>query len=354
MRFKILVVSLVALSLVIACRPSQARMPHTNRNVKPPTPVSAAPQTAPKFTGIYKHLSLAADAPAIDSTLYLNIDGSFKLIDEYVGKATNTEVGTWVSNADGSTTITTTGQLDRKFDKPMVAQARFTDDTDTTLKVVGGEGDKGRQWVRFEALVQDYTKETYDPQAATQAIATGGWAGLYKAALPAADCCGLDITLFLNADQSAQFRSDYLNGKAPILEVGTWTASATQTLTSTAPVTVTVIITGQKDQPKAAKSQTLELTLQDGVLVTTKTSEILPDNRLKLYSADGLIAPERAAFTAQQPAETPALPKIPHHPNRHLPFWVRFLMTVERICYKLLHMHFSGHPFSDDFKLPTT
>ena len=154
----------------------------------------------PKYTGIYKHLSLAADAPAIDSTLYLNVDGSFKLIDEYVGKATNTQVGAWAANADGSATITTTGQLDKKFDKPVIEQVRFADDSDVTLKV---DGDKSSQWTRFEALVEDYSKETYDPAAATQAIQTRGWASLYKAALPAADCCGLDITLFLNADKSA-------------------------------------------------------------------------------------------------------------------------------------------------------
>ncbi|MCX6047949.1 MAG: copper resistance protein NlpE N-terminal domain-containing protein [Chloroflexi bacterium] len=357
MRFKILVVSLMAMSLMFACRPGPARMmPRPHREAKPampatpPTPVSVTPQTAPEFTGIYKHLSLAADAPAIDSTLYLNTDGSFKLIDEYVGKATNTQVGTWAANTDGSATITTTGQLDRKFDKPIVEQVRFTDDTTTTMTV---EGDKSSQWTRFEALVEDYTKETYDPKAATEAIQARGWAGLYKAALPAADCCGLDITLFLNADKSAEFRSDYLNGKAAISEVGTWTASTTQTMTSTAPVTVTVVITGQKEQTTTAKLQTIQLVLQDGILVTTKTSDILPDGRLKLYSADGLIAPERAAFAAQASVETPATPKMPHYP-KHLPFWVRFLMLVERVCQHLLDMHFSGHSLPDDFKLPTT
>ncbi len=349
MRFKILLLCLVASGLLAACQPHRLP-PHLRLATKQPAPVSAAAQPAPKFVGIYKQLSLAADAPAIDSTLYLNTDGSFKLIDEYVGKATNTQVGAWAANTDGSATMTTTGQLDKKFDKPVIEQVRFTDDTDETLKV---DRENGSQWVRFEALVADYTKETYDPKAATKAIKTSGLADLYKAALPAADCCGLDITLFLNANKSAAFRSDYLNGKAPITEVGTWTASATQTLTSTAPVTVTVVMTGQKDQPAAAKPQTLQLVLQDGVLVTTKTSGILPDGRLKLYSAVGLIAPERAAFTAQQPAETPAQPKLPHYP-KHLPFWVRFLMTVERICQKLLDMHFSGHPFSDNFKLPTT
>ncbi len=355
MRFKISLICLVALGLLVACQPHRPPQrfrlaPQQPAPISSPTPVSATPQPAPKFVGIYKHLSLAADAPAIDSTLYLNTDGSFKLIDEYVGKATNTQVGTWAANTDGSATITTTGQLDRKFDKPVIEQVRFADDREETLKI---DGDKSSQWTRFEALVADYTKETYDPKVATAAIQTGGWAGLYKAALPAADCCGLDITLFLNADKSAEFRSDYLNGKAAISEVGTWTASQTQTMTSTAPVTVTVVITGQKEQTTTAKLQTLQLVLQDGVLVSSKTSDILPDGRLKLYSAAGLIAPERAAFAAQDSTAAPTLPKMPHYP-KHLPFWVRFLMLVEHICQHLLDMHFSGHALPDDLKLPTT
>lgn len=340
MRVKLLLICLVAVGLLIACRPPQMPPPHRARNFSQPTPVSPVTAAMPKYTGIYKHLSLAADAPAIDSTLYLNVDGSFKLIDEYVGKATNTEVGAWQANADGSAIITTTGQLDRKYDKPVIEQVRFTDDSDVTLTV---DGDKSSQWTRFEALVEDYTKETYDPAAATKAIQTGGWASLYKAALPAADCCGLDITLFLNADKSAEFRSDYLNGKAPVIEVGTWTASQTQTMTSTAPVTVTVVITGQKDQPKDDKPQTLQLVLQDGVLVTTKTSDILPDGRLKLYSADGLIAPERAALTDQSASQQPPAATTPAHPQRPLPRWLRFLMRLDRFFHSWLHKHAAGH-----------
>lgn len=340
MRVKLLLICLVAVGLLIACRPPQRPLAHRARNVSQPTPASTATATMPKYTGIYKHLSLAADAPAIDSTLYLNVDGSFKLIDEYVGKATNTQVGAWAANADGSATITTTGQLDKKFDKPVIEQVRFADDSDVTLKV---DGDKSSQWTRFEALVEDYSKETYDPAAATQAIQTRGWASLYKAALPAADCCGLDITLFLNADKSAEFRSDYLNGKAPITEVGAWTGSATQTMTSTAPVTVTVVITGQKDQAKYDKPQTIQLTLQDGVLVTTQASTILPAGRLKLYSADGLIAPERAALTDQSVSTQPPAATTPHHAQRPLPRWLRFLMRLDRFFHSWLHKHAAGH-----------
>ncbi|MFN8495925.1 MAG: copper resistance protein NlpE N-terminal domain-containing protein [Caldilineaceae bacterium] len=358
MRFKLLPVLLVALGLLVACGPGHLQrgkmMPKLNppkrQAISPtPTPPAAPTQATPKFIGIYKHFSIAADAPAIDSTLYLNVDHTFKLISEYIGKATNTEVGTWTANLDGSATVTTTGQLDQKYDTPIVAKARFADDSQTVLTLTaGGENAKSDKWMRFEALVQDYTKAGYDAKAATDAIQERHWAGSYKAALPAADCCGLDISLFLNADKSADFRSDYLNGKAPVEEVGSWTASATQTLTSTAPVTVTVTITGQKGQPSYDKPQVLQLTWQNGILVTTKTSTILPDGRLKLYSIDGLIAPQWAVVTAQSPATKPALdPMLEQMRQRH-PFLFRLFRFFWRFS-EMMHKRWPNDPGQPGF-----
>lgn len=359
MRYKLLLVLLVALSLLVACQPRHMQRGNMlpkqlnppKRQTIPPTetPSAAAPKVAPKFIGTYKHFSIAADAPAIDSTFYLNVDHTFKLINEYIGKATNTEVGTWSENLDGSATITTTGQLERKYDTPIVTKARFADDTPTILLLTTGqENAKSDRWVRFEGLVQDYTKAGYDATAARQAIQARDWAGSYKAASPAADCCGLDISLFLNVDKSATFRSDYLNGKAPIEEMGTWTASATQTLTSTAPVTVTVMITGQKGQPNYAKPQVLQLTLQNGVLVTTKLSSILPDGRLKLYSIDGLIAPQWAAVTAPPPATKPALdPMLEQMRQRH-PFLFRIFRFLWRFS-EMMHKRWPQDPEQPGF-----
>jgi putative lipoprotein len=54
-----------------------------------------------------------------------------------------------------------------------------------------------------------------------------GLVGIYKGFAPAASCCGLDLTLFLSTGSSATLKSDYLNGEAPIVETGVWTATTT-------------------------------------------------------------------------------------------------------------------------------
>jgi hypothetical protein len=61
------------------------------------------------------------------------------------------------------------------------------------------------------------------------------FAGIYKAMLPAASSPGRDITLDLKPDGSVELSTDYLNGEAPIVEIGTWQdnndGTATVTLT---------------------------------------------------------------------------------------------------------------------------
>jgi LysM repeat protein len=61
------------------------------------------------------------------------------------------------------------------------------------------------------------------------------FAGTYKAMLPAASSPGRDITLDLKPDGSVELSTDYLNGEAPIIEIGTWQdnndGTATVTLT---------------------------------------------------------------------------------------------------------------------------
>jgi basic membrane protein A len=61
------------------------------------------------------------------------------------------------------------------------------------------------------------------------------YAGTYQASLPAAASPGLNLTLTLNPDSSAEMISDYLNGQPPIIESGTWSStngSVIVTLTS--------------------------------------------------------------------------------------------------------------------------
>jgi hypothetical protein len=51
------------------------------------------------------------------------------------------------------------------------------------------------------------------------------YSGTYQASLPAASSPGLNITLTLNPDNSAEMISDYLNGQPALIEWGDWNAS---------------------------------------------------------------------------------------------------------------------------------
>ncbi len=46
--------------------------------------------------------------------------------------------------------------------------------------------------------------------------------GIYKGILPAATCCGQDLTLYANVDGGAVLVTDFMNGEPPISETGTW------------------------------------------------------------------------------------------------------------------------------------
>jgi uncharacterized lipoprotein NlpE involved in copper resistance len=68
--------------------------------------------------------------------------------------------------------------------------------------------------------------------------------GMYKGFLPAATCCGRDLTLYLNADSSANLHTDYLNGQPAVVEIGSWRYGAGGS--------VVLTLTGQADAPYEA------------------------------------------------------------------------------------------------------
>lgn len=58
-----------------------------------------------------------------------------------------------------------------------------------------------------------------------------GFAGVYSASLPAADTPGREITVDLQADGTATVASDYLNGQPPVVETGAWSGNPNGTVT---------------------------------------------------------------------------------------------------------------------------
>ena len=116
----------------------------------------------------------------------------------------------------------------------------------------------------------------------------GGFVGIYKGFLPAATCCGQDVTLSLGQitegatwEKVARLTTDYLNGEPPIVEVGSWEVNAAGG--------VTITLEGREarvyDQPKIIEFEAVE-----GTLTTSEDEDAYGSVGLKLFNLLGLIA----------------------------------------------------------------
>ncbi|MBE7551397.1 MAG: copper resistance protein NlpE N-terminal domain-containing protein [Anaerolineales bacterium] len=215
--------------------------------------------------GIYKALLPAASSPGIDSTLYLNVDNTVRLVEDYLnGEPAIVEVGNWRIEGE-QVIVTISGQENQPYDAPNTVTFNLTGNILATTPDEDLYGSAGRRYLRFEALATGEQPVPYDAAAAEKLMTEAGLAGMYKGFSPAASCCGLDWTLFLNPDNSASLKSDYLNGEAPILENGTW---------QVADNILTVTLAG------AEKPMTFQVA--DGTLVSNEFS-IFGQMPLRLY-----------------------------------------------------------------------
>lgn len=187
----------------------------------PPAQTSQTDQVG-QAVGIYKALLPAASSPGIDSTLYLNIDNTVRLVEDYLnGELAIEEVGNWQSEGN-RVTVTISGRTNRAYNAPNIITFDLTQTGLTTTPDEDTYGSAGRRYLRFDALATGTQSLPYDATAAAKIISESGPEGIYKGFSPAASCCGLDWTLYLNRDNKASLKSDYLNGEAPILESGKW------------------------------------------------------------------------------------------------------------------------------------
>jgi len=182
---------------------------------------------APKAEGMYKGFLPAATCCGRDLTLYLNADATANLHSDYLnGEPVIVETGSWTYGAGGSVVLTLTGQADAPYETPVVITYDLGNELLTPAEfdeeIYGAFGPG--QLTRFEVLGWEQKAPPYDHAAAEKAVADSGFIGIYKGFLPAATCCGQDITLSLAWDGTAKLRTDYLNGEAPFVEVGTWSA----------------------------------------------------------------------------------------------------------------------------------
>lgn len=175
-------------------------------------------------SGVYASDILpAASAPGMLILAILYGDGDAQVSSYYLnGEPPIVEVGSWAANADATLTITATGTLDQDYETPTSATFEVTD-----AGLVAGS-------VTLKRL----------PAAGT-AVETGGTpapvARYQTEVMPAASSPGLQIALTLYDDNSAEMSSDYMNGEAPFVDLGTWAEGADDTLVLT--------LTGNADGP---------------------------------------------------------------------------------------------------------
>jgi putative lipoprotein len=188
---------------------------------------AAAPTPQPEaVVGIYKTMT-PASSPGIDSTLYLNVDNTVRLVDDYLtGAPAIVEVGSWTIG-NGEVVVTITGQAGQAYNAPPILSFDLSGNVLATTPAEDVYGTAGRRYLRFDPLATGQQSLPYDAAEAAQLMSTSGLAGIYKGFSPAASCCGLDLTLFLNPDHNAILKSDYLNGEAPLVETGVWTTTTT-------------------------------------------------------------------------------------------------------------------------------
>lgn len=174
--------------------------------------------------GIYKSMMIGASSPGLDSTLYLNIDGSARQVDDFLNdEPPIVELGAW-NIIENQVVLTKTGQAERLYDTPIVNIYSFEDKVLVEQHEVNLPGAYVTRYLPFDALAQGLRPVPYDAAAAEQQLVESGYGGIYKAFLPAATCCGQDITLTLNPDGPAWLKTNFLNGEPPIVATGVWEA----------------------------------------------------------------------------------------------------------------------------------
>lgn len=238
----------------------------------PSTDTGAAEEPAPTLqaedvTGIYKALLPGGSSPGIDSTLYLNADNTVRRVDDYLNdEAPIIEVGRWEIAGD-QVVVTYTGQEDRPYDSLTIAA--YNVDDGVLVKILEGDtpGAYVPHYLPFEALATGQLPVPYDAVQAQQVLTETGLPGIYKGFLPAATCCGQDITLILSPDGPARLETDFLNLEPTLVQTGTWESVADARL----------------DVSLANSESPLILEQVDGVLKTTAEEEAYGQTGLTLY-----------------------------------------------------------------------
>lgn len=234
--------------------------------------VSPPPIAHSQIADVYKGFFPGASSPGLDTTLYLNPNGSLRLISDYQNdEPAMIEVGGWQAE-DDAVILTLTGSLsgtvENKYDQSAVFTLTVDSDVLTASSWIG-------PWYRFSALAQGMSP-AYDSATAGQFIQDRNFLGYYKMFAPSATCCGRDVTLLLGISDLARLTTNYLNDQPPIVETGTWSLEDGK---------ATVSLTGRADGTVYAEPDTLVFDVEDGMLTATSWDvSRYGDNGLSFYA----------------------------------------------------------------------
>jgi pimeloyl-ACP methyl ester carboxylesterase len=188
------------------------------------TPTLVLAQTpSASFAGVYKAWSSTPEGGVIDSTLYLNLDGSALLVDTPLSGATpTTRTGQWAPGGTG-VILTLTGSAAGALPQPIVVNL----DASAGQPLVTLPGDialDGRSWrfYAFSYLAENRDALSYNADMAAGAITAGGLAGVYKTIAPNTAGGWSEVTLTLYPDFRAILARNALDGRSPSLTYGAW------------------------------------------------------------------------------------------------------------------------------------
>ncbi|MGI6374391.1 MAG: copper resistance protein NlpE N-terminal domain-containing protein [Anaerolineae bacterium] len=221
----------------------------------------------------YKGAAPSAGCCGRDVSLYLDVDGQAHLKTDFMnGEPPVVVDGAWEYAGDAVKVVLTT-QDGKPLAEPQTHSLAIKGNAllsqDGALPTL----------TAFASMAWDRLDPPYDATAMASRFKAGEYTGAYKAYLPAASCCGQDITLYLNQDGTAREVTDYMNGDEPIADVGTWQKDAQG---------VTVTFTSMEGGQAFADPVVMRLLPQDGVLVSQET---VPEAwGYRFYAFEGLAA----------------------------------------------------------------
>lgn len=209
----------------------------------------------------------AASGPGRLITLELDVDGTATWSTNFLnGEAPIVETGSWGVADDGTVEVSITGNDEGPYDEPV--DVVFAEDADGVWSAV--------EW--DEAIFGSEGLLLYPAQ-------NPELAGLYLSeTLPAASSPGREISVELAYDGTATWSTDFLNGEAPIVELGSWSADTEGT-------EVAVTLTGRADRAYDTPVDWLFAVEDDGSLTAIEWDETTSGSDvLVLFPADDAMA----------------------------------------------------------------